>query len=314
MGREKCVGSLRESGEDKNRWFNELGHEMPRQNTPLAIIYDFDGTLAPGNMQEPHFIPDIKMTPKDFWNEVNQLCKIHKADKILMYMHLMLKKAQENGVRVHLQDFQEHGQKVTFFKGVEEWFDRIDAYATSKEVFVEHYIVSSGNAEIIEGTPIAEKCETIYASRFMFDHNDVPVWPAQAVNYTTKTQFLFRINKRTHELTDDTQINRFVAMKDRPIPFENMIYIGDGMTDIPCFRLVKELGGFSIAVYKPNTKYAREEAEGFLRDERVHCVVPADYRDEKELDKIVKAQINLVSARRNVGRLLARSKSSNFDQ
>ena len=107
---------------------------MPRTRTPLAIIYDFDGTLAPGNVQEPHFIPDIKMTPKEFWDEVNHLCEIHKADKILMYMHLMLKKAHEKGVRVHLGDFREHGQEVVFFEGVEEWFDRIDTYSGDRGV------------------------------------------------------------------------------------------------------------------------------------------------------------------------------------
>ncbi len=284
---------------------------MPKQNTRLAIIYDFDGTLAPGNMQEPQFIPAIGMSPKDFWAEVNHLCEMHKADKILMYMHLMLRKADEKEVRVHLQDFRERGRSVVLFDGVKDWFDRINAYSESRDVIGEHYIVSSGNAEIIEGTPIAKKLKAIYASRFMFNHNKVAIWPAQAVNYTTKTQFLFRINKGAHELTDDNKINDFVAMKDRPVPFENMIYIGDGVTDIPCFRLVKELGGFSIAVYKPKTKFAREKAERFLVDGRVHSIAPADYQADSELDKLVKAQIDAITARRNVERMMVRIPLSN---
>ena len=175
--------------------------------------------------------------------------------------------------------------------------------AETGEFVNEHYIVSSGNAEIIEGTHIAEKCKAIYASRFMFDHNDVPVWPAQAVNYTTKTQFLFRINKGAHELSDDTEINKFVAMKDRPIPFANMIYVGDGETDVPCFRLVKDLGGLSIAVYPPNTKNARRKVEKFLQEGRVQSIVPAAYTEGSALDKTVKAYVDLVAARSAISNL-----------
>ena len=280
---------------------------MPKQNTRLAIIYDFDGTLAPGNMQEPQFIPDIGMSPKEFWAEVNHLCEVHKADKILMYMHLMLKKAYEKDVKVDRKGFRDQGQEVALFKGVEEWFGRINAYSESRNVTNEHYIVSSGNAEIIEGTKIARNFKIIYASRFMFDQHEVATWPAQVVNFTTKTQFLFRINKDAHELTDDKRINEFAEMQCRPVPFENMIYIGDSSNDIPCFRLVKDLGGLSIAVYEPRGKNALSEAKQFIRDNRVNCVAPADYRDGKTLDRVVKAQVDLVVARANLNRNVSRS-------
>ena len=286
---------------------------MPRQNTRLAIIYDFDGTLAPGNMQEPQFIPDIGMSPKDFWAEVNHLCGIHKADKILMYMHLMLKKANEKSVKVDRKGFRDQGRRVAFFEGVEEWFGRIDSYSECRNIINEHYIVSSGNAEIIEGTKIARHFKEIYASRFMFDQHEVATWPAQAVNYTTKTQFLFRINKDAHELTDDKKINEFVEMKDRPVPFENMIYIGDSSNDIPCFRLVKDSGGLSIAVYEPRGKNALMEANQFIKDNRVNCVVPADYQEGADLDGVVKAQIELVAARANLNRRLSRRRASRKD-
>ena len=196
---------------------------MPRNQTTVAIVYDFDGTLTRRNVQERQFIPDIGMDPDDFWAEVDALVQEHGADQILMYMHLMLEKARDKHVRVRLEDFREQGGNVEFFEGVEEWFDRINQCGQDAGVEIEHYIVSSGNAEIIEGTSIARHFGQIYASRFMFDYHGIASWPAQAVNYTTKTQYLFRINKGAHDLIDDSKVNEFVEQQDRPIPFENMI-------------------------------------------------------------------------------------------
>ena len=279
---------------------------MPRLHIPLAIVYDFDGTLAPGNAQEPQFLPAIGMKPKDFWAEVNQLATDHQADKILMYMRLMLEKARAANVPVRLEDFHDRSRAIILFDGVDGWFDRISEYGRCQGVRVIHYMVSSGNAELIEGTSIASKFEEVYASRFMFDGNGVAVWPAQALNYTTKTQYLFRINKGTHDPSDDTEINQFVEMKDRPVPFENMVYIGDGPTDVPCFRLVKDLGGLSVAVFRPHRNGAREAADSFRDDGRVHAVVPANYKDGTELDKVVKAYIKHVAAREALTRLVAK--------
>ena len=277
---------------------------MPTGKTPMAFVYDFDGTLAPGNLQENSFIPDVGMKPDIFWKEVNRHSKENQADPILMYMYLMLDKARAAKISVRSDDFRNRGVEISFFKGVPEWFDRINGYGRGSNVNVEHYVVSSGNEEIIEGTAIASKFKKIYASRFMFDENGVACWPALAINFTTKTQFLFRINKRAHDLSDDSEINRFVEMKDRPVPFENMVYIGDGSTDVPCFRLVKELGGLSIIVFKPRTKNARQKACPFIEQGRVHCSAPADYTEGKELDRIAKTQIDLVAARESRNRIL----------
>ena len=263
----------------------------------MALIYDFDGTLAPGNVQEGMFIPQIGMNKKEFWAEVNRLSREHQADGILMYMHLMLRKANEQRVRVLRSDFENLGKSVELYQGVPGWFDRINSYGLQSNIKIDHYIVSSGNAEIIEGTQIAGKFKAIYASRFIYDHNGVAEWPAQAINYTTKTQFLFRINKGAHDLSDNAAINRFVSPRDRPVPFPNMVYFGDGETDIPCFRLVKDLGGLSLAVFKPNTRGAREKAQQLVNDERVHHIIPANYCKDAELDKVVKAQIDYVAAR-----------------
>ncbi len=270
---------------------------MPNKYTPMAIIYDFDGTLAPGNLQEGRFIPDIGMKASDFWEEVNHTAKVRQADPILIYMLLMLEKARAARISVHPDDFKKRGAEIKFFEGVPEWFDRISDFGKSNGVNIEHYIVSSGNAEIIEGSQIASKFKKIYASRFMFDENDVAYWPALAINFTTKTQFLFRINKDAHDLSDDRKINQFVEMKERPVPFENMVYIGDGATDVPCFRLVKDMGGLSIVVYRPRTKNARDNANRFIDDGRVHCSALADYSENKELDRIIKAQIEFIAAR-----------------
>ena len=278
---------------------------MPPKHIPMAIIYDFDGTLAPGNVQEHQFLPEVGMKPKEFWAEVEHLSKLHQADGILMYMHLMLKKAGEAGVPVRRDDLRKRGQDIELFEGVHDWFGRIKEYGRNESVRVGHYIVSSGNTELIEGTPIASEFEKIYASKFMFDQNDVADWPAQAVNFTTKTQYLFRINKGAHDLSDDSAINQFVEKKNRPVPFENMIYIGDGPTDVPCFRLVNDLGGLSIAVFKPNTQGARERAEKFHQDGRVRSVVPANYTEGSELDNVVKANIELLVAREAFNRALS---------
>ncbi len=275
---------------------------MPTKYTPLAIIYDFDGTLAPGNLQENSFLPDIGMASKDFWQEVNHLAKKHQADPILIYMYLMLEKARSR-VPVRQDDFKKHGAGIQFFPGVEDWFYRLTSHGKQHRVKIEHYIVSSGNAEIIEGTRIARKFKRIYASRFMFDENGVARWPSQAINFTTKTQFLFRINKGAHDLSDDSEVNQFVEMSERTIPFENMIYIGDGDTDIPCFRLVKDLGGLSIAVFRPNSSGARDKAGQYLQDGRVHLIAPADYSEGKRLDQVVKAQIDYVAAREKRNKL-----------
>lgn len=273
---------------------------MSADPIPLAMVYDFDGTLAPGNMQESQFIPDVGATPGEFWAEVNARSQDEAADPILMYMRLMLEKANAARVPVHRQDFISRGARIQFFQGVEGWFGRINNYGASKGVAVEHYLISSGNSEIIAGTTIADRFKKIYASKFLYDHNDVPVWPALAINFTTKTQYLFRINKGAHDLSDNSKINNFVPQNERTVPFENIIYIGDGETDVPCFRLVKDLGGISIAVYDAGAHHldeARQQAERYYTDGRVNCIAPAIYTDNCELDSIVKSYIDLVIAR-----------------
>lgn len=269
---------------------------MTNKKTEMAIAYDFDGTLADGNMQEAQFLPDIGMKRDDFWNEVKKLAQANQADEVLIYMNLMLLKALGK-VPVRRDDFKILGKAIKLFEGVENWFDRISEYGKSRNVEVKHYLLSSGNYEIIKGTPIAGKFAEIFASKFLFDENGVAFSPALAVNYTTKTQYLFRINKGALDLSDNVKVNEFVTKSDRPVPFENMVYIGDGLTDVPCFRLVKDQGGLSVAVFKSHKKGAREKALKYIDDGRVHCIAPANYCRGSELDNIIKANIDVVAAR-----------------
>jgi len=269
---------------------------MAKKLIPMAIAYDFDGTLAPGNMQEYDFIPALNMVSKEFWRSVDDLARQHEMDQILAYMWAMLRQADKADIRVHKSDFRDFGKNITLFPGVADWFARINAYAKSKGVRLEHFIISSGIREMVEGTPIYKAFKKVYASGFMFDHNGVACWPALAVNYTTKTQYLFRINKGSLDVHDNSVINKFVPKGQRPVPFENMIFIGDGETDIPCMRLVKDQGGHSIAVYNGSKRGARKHADQLVDDGRATLGAPADYQDGGVIDLAVKAMIDKVEA------------------
>ena len=220
-----------------------------------AILYDFDKTLSTKDMQEYAFIPGIGMTAEAFWKKCNLLTKEHNMDQILSYMYAMLTEARGKKL-LNREEFKKLGKTVELFPGVVSWFDRVNAYAEKLGLRLEHYIISSGLKEIIEGTPIAKQFRGIFAAEFFYDEQNVPVWPAMAVNYTSKTQFLFRINKGVLDVTDSAGLNEFTPENKRRIPFQNMIYIGDGFTDVPCMKLVKVNGGHSIAVYSDKKQTA----------------------------------------------------------
>jgi hypothetical protein len=276
---------------------------MPRKSTKIAIMYDFDKTLSPKDMQEYDFIPNIGIKPEAFWKESNELAKKNNMDKILAYMYLMIKKAGEHDVPITRESFVDKGKRVELFKGVKTWFDRVNEYGKNKGINVEHYIISSGLKEIVEGTPIADKFTKIFASEFYYDVNKVAKWPAMAVNYTSKTQFLFRINKGILDVTDDTGINKYVREEERTIPFTNMIYIGDGYTDVPCMKLVKANGGHSIAVYQPGSPTKKEIAEKLIQENRVNFIASADYSAGKPLEKMVFVIIDKIYADTIVNKL-----------
>ncbi|MCE1161180.1 MAG: haloacid dehalogenase-like hydrolase [Burkholderiales bacterium] len=269
---------------------------MAKKHTPFVIAYDFDGTLAAGNMQEYDFIPALEIKIKDFWKKVGEEARRHDADGILTYMHLMLKEAGKKDIKVQRQNFEDFGKGITMFPGVEDWFDRINEYGRERQIKVQHFIISSGLREMIQGTSIARHFEQIYASGFMYDQHDVAIWPALAINYTTKTQYLFRINKGSLDVHDNSLINKYVPDNERPVPFANMVFIGDGETDIPCMRLVKSQGGHAIAVYSPSKRGAKTKAKQLVDEGRVNLVTTTDYTDGSNMDKAVKAMINKVAS------------------
>lgn len=258
---------------------------MQAGRSTIALLYDFDKTLCTKDMQEYTFIPNIGLSPDKFWFESNQLAMTKKMDRILAYMHLMLKKANAADKSIRREDFVDLGKDLQFYPGVEEWFSRINYLGDEFEVTVQHYIISSGLREIIEGSEIYKYFSDVFACEFLYDASGVACWPKNAVNYTTKTQFLFRINKGILDISNDDDLNKYTPEDDRPIPFRNMIYIGDGLTDVPCMKLVKANGGYSVAVYKEGQK---EKVADLLRYNRVDFLAQADYSENSDLDILVR--------------------------
>lgn len=263
---------------------------------PMAICYDFDGTLASGSMQEYGFIKKLQMEPQDFWAEANKMAKEQNADEILAYMKLMKDYSLKKGLPFTRKEIQAYGATVPLFPGVENWFERINAFAYAKGVALQHYIISSGLKEMIEGTKIGKYFTEIYASCFMYDEKGEAVWPAVALNYTSKTQFLFRVNKGCPDINDNVTINAPMKEEDKPVPFPHMIYIGDGDTDVPCMKLIKGWGGHSISVYQENSLSAAQKAVKLVADGRVDIATSANYEDGRAMDTFVKAVIDKVSS------------------
>lgn len=269
---------------------------MNEPKPTVALIYDFDGTLAPGNMQEYDFIPAVGKSNKEFWSEANALAEEQDADMVLTYMARMIQAARSKGLSLRREAFRESGRRVALYRGVREWFARINDYGARRGMHIVHYINSSGLKEIIEGTEIAGEFRKIYACSFLYDVDGIAYWPAVAVNYTNKTQFIFKINKGVESVSDSKEVNRYVPEEERPVPFRRMIYVGDGTTDIPCMKLVKNYGGHSIAVYNPDDRSKRREMNSLIRDNRVNYVCPADYSAGSEMDTLVKAIIDKAAA------------------
>ena len=262
----------------------------------VAIMYDFDGTLAKGNIQEYNFIPALNMTSECFWKEVNELAKTNNMDTVLAYMYLMLKKAQASDISITKSAFYEYGKNIKFYDGITIWFDRINEYGKTLGLNIHHYVISSGIKEMIEGTEIASKFDKIYACSYMYNIDNIAKWPSLCVNYTNKTQFLFRINKGVLDVYD-MRVNDYMKEEEKNIPFSNMIYIGDGETDIPCMKLVKNFGGKSIAVYDSIDR--KKIAEKMYTDGRVSYYSEADYRENENIDKYVKKYIKHIAE--NIG-------------
>ena len=254
----------------------------------VAVMYDFDKTLCTRDMQEYSLIPSLGYdNPSDFWKEVTKLSSSQKMDGISAYLYLLKKKWEETGKPLRQEDFANVGKTIELYKGVESWFDRINAYGAEHGLEVEHYVISSGMYEIIATTSIAKNFRKIYACRYYYDEDGVAQWPALIVNYTTKTQYLFRINKQVLDENDEENLNAWVPNKERPVPFPRMVYIADGLTDVPCMRLVKEYGGKSIVVYNPESAKAGMTADRLIQEGRADFMSPAVYSEGSDLEQIM---------------------------
>ena len=261
------------------------------QKPIIAIMYDFDKTLSKSDMQDYGFIPALGLTPDQFWGATGKFQKESKMERILSYMYTMVKLAKEKGIKLTRKELNKMGAKIQYFKGVETWFKRINAYGNKCGVKIEHYIISSGTKEILEGTTIAKEFTKIFGCEFYYDpKTHEPVWPNLAINYTQKTQFVYRIRKGATDLLDDTTIN--TKSDEIRIPYTNMIYLGDGMTDIPCMQLIQNNRGHSIAIY--SDKDIRS-VKKLLEEQRTNVSARADYSKDSDLDKVVKSIIQTIA-------------------
>ena len=263
----------------------------------VAFIYDFDKTLCDRDMQEYSLIPDLGYeTPGVFWKEVDQIAREQDMDNISAYLFMLKKKFEESGRPLTREAFDGIGSSINLYPGVETWFSRVNEFARSCGLEAEHYIISSGMDEILEQTSVAREMKKIYACRDYYDESGHAAWPAVIVNYTTKTQYLFRINKQVLEERNEADLNTWVPMNQRPIPFERMIYIADGLTDVPCMKLVRANGGRSIAVYNPNSAKAGLTARRLLDEQRANFMAESDYSEGGTMEHLIQMILEEMSA------------------
>lgn len=267
-----------------------------RRKPIVALIYDFDGTLSPGNMQEFGFIQAIGKTPEEFWTLSDGIAKGQDASNITAYMKMMCDEARKNGIKLKRAELKKFGAHIQLYDGVRGWFKAVNEYGDSIGVHVEHYINSSGLKEIIEGSPIAKEFKHIYASSYIYDEKGEAEWPGIVVDYTAKTQFIFKINKGIFSSRDSKRVNDKVAEDKKRIPFQNMIYFGDGDTDVPCMKIVTMFGGHAIAVYNPQDEGRKQIAYKLQRQGRANFVAGAYYGKDGRMFKIVCAIMDKIKA------------------
>ena len=268
------------------------------QQPIIALMYDFDNTLSTEDMQDYSFIPSLGYTVPEFWKIANDFGRRERMDGILAYMFTMMREAARRGRPLTRRQLTETGRDIKLFPGVEDWFSRINAFGAALGVQVEHYIISSGLKEIIEGHPVSREFKEIFASEFYYDENGVAAWPKLSVNYTSKTQFVYRINKGVLDVSDDKTLNDSMPDDSKRVPFHNMVYVGDGLSDVPCMKMMRAYGGQAIAVYQESN---RQGVEDLLAKGRVDFIFPADYSEGTALDAAVKDIIRKIAISERLG-------------
>ena len=256
----------------------------------VAIMYDFDKTLSSDDMQNFGFIPSLNMTPAEFWSLTQEIAEKEGLESTMAYMYMMVKCCKDRNIKLTKELLNELGKNIKYYEGVTTWFKRINQFAEELGLEVEHYIISSGNKEIVDGCSIASNFKAIFGCEFFYDETGEAIWPKISINYTSKTQFLFRISKGALDTSDDKTVNSKIETKR--IPYHNFIYLGDGLTDVPCMRLVKDKGGKSIAIYPKGNK---EKVIPLFEEGRVNYLCSADYKAGSNLEKIVKLILTQMS-------------------
>ena len=250
----------------------------------IAFLYDFDKTLCTTDMQDYTFIPSLGYTPGEFWSIANSFGFENRMDGLLAYMYTMIEECRKKGIRLDRDYLVSCGHAIELFPGVQDWFSRINAFGETLGVEIEHYVLSSGLREIIEGSGVSHEFKEIYACEFFYNEEGLASWPKLDVNFTNKTQFVYRINKGVLDVSDDKTLNDSMPDDSKRVPFTNMIYVGDGLSDVPCMKMMRSYGGQAIAVYQSSN---RAGVEDLLAKGRVDFIFPADYREGTGLDVTV---------------------------
>jgi hypothetical protein len=264
------------------------------QNT-IALIYDYDQTLSPAYMQEEAIFPQFGIHADRFWKQCQALVREQNYDNELAYMKVLLDTLEMD--RPTNEELRKLGAKLNFYPGLPEMFEEFQTELLSPEhkaygITVEHYIVSSGLKVLLEGSRLAPYVKAIFGCEFGEDAQGRITFPKRAISHTQKTQFLFRINKGMLDLSED--VNDHMAPDLRPIPFPNMVYIGDGPTDVPCFTVMQRNGGKAIAVYNPNDPTRSSFKKCYqlsAHAERVKNIAPSDFRQGSHLRFLIEEMV-----------------------
>lgn len=270
------------------------------QNT-IAIIYDYDQTLSPTYMQDEALFPEFGINPANFWQRCGELVRDQGFDNELAYMKVLLDCLEmDRPTNARLRAL---GERLNFYKGLPEMFEEFRNGLLSEEhqahgINVEHYIVSSGLKALIEGSRLAPYIRKIFGCEFAVDERDRITFPKRVISHTQKTQFLFRINKGMLEMDED--VNDHMAPELRPVPFQNMVYVGDGPTDVPCFTVMRRNGGQAIAVYNPEDPTRSSFKKCYqlcTHADRVKNIAPSDFRQGSHLRLLLEEMVQEIAER-----------------
>ena len=260
----------------------------------IALVYDFDGTLTPQPMQEYTVLPEIGIKKgRKFWDAVEKESRRTGGEEIVTYMRLIIEMSEHKHFPVTPTVLKSLAKNISYYPGVKTFFKRMNVYIEKEfdvGVKLRHYVISAGLKEIISGASIAKYFYRIFASEYYYDENNRAIFPKVIVNDTLKTQFIFRINKGKESLHEN--INLYMPPQQRPVPFQNILYLGDGLTDVPCMTVIKKNGGYAIAVFKPGDSKGLKTCKELLKAKRVDFIAEADYRSKKELGHLVKLLLN----------------------